>query len=330
MGDKNNKSLLKNNKSSFRDSSIQLFRVISMLSIIICHVCEQSPKNSIAQLGQIFNVGVFCFLFISGYLYSDKIINTPFQWLKKNLKKIILPMYVFMFILFIINYMNGNFEIKQVLIYSLNLQYYLGYAIGGEHLWFLTIMAICYFFLLFLKKLKKKQLYIVNFSLLLLGIISSYLSFKLSFTLFYLLAFSFGYLYKKTNLESSRNYIRIFAFFFLGIILRILGKMYFDTTPLYDIVIFSLSHLILSVCFFEFLKTMSDKNKIANNKFLDHLDSISFYIYISHNIFISKPFSILTISSIYLLNLVIALFCSYIFAIFIKYISEFILRRGEK
>ncbi len=328
----NNKSYLNNglkNDISLRDASIQLFRVLSMISIIICHICEQSTNTFIAQLGQFFNVGVFCFLFISGYLYSEKKIDNPIHWLFKNLKKILIPMYVFMIFLFAINYINNDFSFKYIFIYFFNLQYYLGYVTGGEHLWFLTILMLCYLLIIVLKKIEDRKLVIFNIILLLLAIFCSFVNFKLGFTLFYLFAFSIGFMFKKQYMKNMKNIWFVLLVGFVALIGRLLGKMYLDSTPLYDIVIFSISHLVLSITLFSFIQILHKKIIIKNSKFLSYIDSLSFYIYITHNVFISKPFVLLILTPFFPINLIIALLCSYLLAVLIKKISDIILKKGD-
>lgn len=55
-----------------KDVSIQMIRILSMASIILCHLVQELNNSTIAKTGQIFNVGVYIFLFLSGWLYGQK------------------------------------------------------------------------------------------------------------------------------------------------------------------------------------------------------------------------------------------------------------------
>ena len=55
-----------------KDVSLQLLRIFSMLMIVLCHLCIQTKIDFFVNISQFFNVGVFVFLFLSGYLYGKK------------------------------------------------------------------------------------------------------------------------------------------------------------------------------------------------------------------------------------------------------------------
>ena len=55
-----------------KDVSIQIVRICAMFSILACHLVQELNNSKIAQLAQFFNVGVYIFLFLSGYLYGNK------------------------------------------------------------------------------------------------------------------------------------------------------------------------------------------------------------------------------------------------------------------
>ena len=78
-----------------RDVSIQLIRILSMFLIIIgCHLISEFGNDILKKAGQIFNVGVYIFLFISGYLYGDKIIKNKKKWYFKRLKRILIMFFL--------------------------------------------------------------------------------------------------------------------------------------------------------------------------------------------------------------------------------------------
>ena len=68
-----------------RDISIQIIRIISMLFIVTCHLCNYSTNIYISNFGRLFDVGVFIFFFISCQLYNFRLSkdkNYIFKFLK--------------------------------------------------------------------------------------------------------------------------------------------------------------------------------------------------------------------------------------------------------
>ncbi len=314
-----------------REVHIEIYRIIAMFLIIICHICQESTNTLIVSLGQIFNVGVFCFFFLSGYLYSNKKIENNKEWIKKRLKKILVPFYIFMIILFLINFIKKDLELWLIPAYLFNVQYFFGYTTGGGHLWFLTIIMICYFFLPILKKIETKiNLNYILVILLILGVITSYIHFKVGYTFLYLFTFTSGYSWKRIEKKTQIAPIKSLVIMGVALIIRILGKKLFDGTPFYDIILFSITHLMLAIGLYCFIKEITKKFTIKENIIIKHLDELSFYIYLTHNIFISKPLQFLKLPFPYLINLVISLICSYLFALGIKNIESMIERRTKR
>ena len=82
-----------------RDSEIVLLRLIGMLMIIGCHL---STYFGIGALGQILNVGVQLFLFISGWIYSNYPIADGKQWITKRWARICVPMYIWVAFVYVL------------------------------------------------------------------------------------------------------------------------------------------------------------------------------------------------------------------------------------
>ena len=72
------------------DFSLSLIRLYSLLLIIICHMMQY--YNFV--LAWWFNVGVQIFLCLSGYLYGQRIIEKPVDFLHQRLEKILPPYYL--------------------------------------------------------------------------------------------------------------------------------------------------------------------------------------------------------------------------------------------
>ena len=79
-----------------KNNAISVIRVLSMMMILLCHLFMWLNIDMLAML---FNVGVEVFLLISGYLYSNREIGAPIEFIKKRWIKICIPLYIF----FIVN-----------------------------------------------------------------------------------------------------------------------------------------------------------------------------------------------------------------------------------
>ena len=309
--------------------SISIIRIISMIMIFLCHIVQEHSNSIIIQTAQIFNVGVFVFLFISGFLYGNRDTKNPIVWYKKRAIRILIPLYTFFLILFIIDIATDTltFNAKYIFIYLFNLQGLLGSIKGSAHLWFLTAIMFCYIITPILNKYKNKftsknSLLILIITLINIQIISTYfingkLGLYLVYVYTYMLGYFISYLWKRTI---TINQSIIFTIATFGaLILRFASKFIFDGTILYDNVIVLYEQAIFGSWIFfiiYLLINLVHKNKdvLTIGKLGKHLDNISFYFYITHYMFIVGPISLITLTRSFILNSIIILLISYIFA----------------
>lgn len=116
-----------------KDVSLQMIRILSMLSIVLCHLVQEVNDATIAKMGQFFNVGVYVFLFLSGWLYGNKRIGDFGNWLLARVKRVLVPMWLFLVPLFCIHFYRGTMDWLKVPVYLTNTQYWFG-GIGGATL----------------------------------------------------------------------------------------------------------------------------------------------------------------------------------------------------
>ena len=306
-----------------RDKSIQIIRIIAMFSIILCHLMQEMDNGLLIKSAQFFNVGVYIFLFISGLLYGRKKIDNNKKWIIKRFKTIMIPIYIFIIVLSIILLFQNNFNFKYILIYLFDAQYFFGGTVGSGHLWFVTIIMICYLITLLLNKYKKlfsKKIFL--FILVASAIIISIYSVKYSLLLWYIILYIIGY-----NFNEKKNYSIIFSIilFVISFLGRLISQKYFDGTFIYDGIFVPLFQISLAISIYLILKYLClilEKLFDKFSKVINHLDSISYYIYISHYIFFVGPVRTLGITNNLLLNILITLVSSYIFALVLKYITD--------
>lgn len=141
-----------------RDSTISIIRVLAMISIIAGHVFAWENINTY----QLLSIGVEIFLFVSGYLYAHKDIDSILAFLKERITKLLIPSWIMMCVLGIATWcIEGELESGTVLVYLLNLQgipfVFRGIKNGqlfqGGQLWFLTVIFACYIIMYWAKSI---------------------------------------------------------------------------------------------------------------------------------------------------------------------------------
>lgn len=110
-----------------KNYAFSLVRIVSIFLILLCHTCEQigytlGRSEKLGVFGNYCAVGVQVFLILSGYLYGCRrdIFKTEsrIDFLSKNIKKILLDYYVYVFIILLPVYLclkPGVITIKMVL-----------------------------------------------------------------------------------------------------------------------------------------------------------------------------------------------------------------------
>lgn len=131
--------------TTYQSNAITYLRVISMLMIIACHICQVFGNH----WAWVLNIGVQIFFVISGYLYGNRqILNWP-SWFYGRLRKVYLPFVIYLAIVLPLYtiFHRECISIISPIVYLLNLQgMYWGVILGLNHLWFLTDIGICYAF----------------------------------------------------------------------------------------------------------------------------------------------------------------------------------------
>lgn len=316
--------------------SITYLRVLATISILCCHLVVTFNSKLLEMSAQFFNVGVYLFLIISGYLYGEKDIskNTTYtKWLISRGKRILIPLYVFMIILFFI-YITLGLKIEPLnwIVYIFNLQGLEIYVHGAEHLWYLTVAMICYFITPILDrnkyKLNKHKLFAFFVVYSAIQLITSYFIYEqfgryLILIGLYIVSYFIGFYWDSNNID-FKMFILYCISFISSLVLRIIGMIMFDGSILYDVLIVGYTHCLfgVSIFFIGFYIVKQFKQDIFFN-FVKKFDALSYDIYLVHYMFIGGPVSVLfTDSSI--INCFFVLIASIVSALILNKISTII------
>ena len=328
-----------------KDDSIKVIRVVAMLMIVGCHI---SSYVGCTVLGLALDVGVQIFLFISGWLYSEKKIDNNISWLVRKWVNLCIPAYIWAFVMYLVSHTWGRQKKGDVWLYFLthffNLQgwnkVFTGYPLkwvkcisGCGHMWFLTALMLCYFLMLIWKKMYDQrsisgmQERRFRWWYCMLGAVcvcaGGYIG--ICFEWFYI--YFLGYFLRRSWKEvTQRQYLFLSTLMVAAMVVRLVGREYLDDTVYYDGMIVFLTHNILAIWIVATIRFCDERTQIvkqlADLKSINWFDAYSYEIYIVH-------FGILEICSMLnmqntILEMIIFLWMSMACAILLKKSSNII------
>lgn len=288
--------------------------------IVSCHIL-QGYDNVLAWW---LNVGVQIFLVMSGFLFGAKNISSISRWYGKRFKRIFKTYYIFLIIVIIVYFVfrRDVISYKLIIVYLFNLQGILGTIPGIEHLWYITLIAICYLItpLIYKYNIAKSvtgeiEFYIIMFvqflviQMILLKTLSSFAPWIATYMFGFYIAGRYDY-----KIPIRLKYLMIIA-----IIILVPLKIYFQYFFAYNEIshvtalmrlAFSWVHALLGCTIFVVLFNLFPKLKELQGKkyfakAVHTIDDYSYEVYITHHIFILGTFSILKITPYSALNILI-------------------------
>lgn len=289
-----------------RSVSIMLLHIIGMVMIILCHISQAEGKGA---LGEIFICAVPLFLFVSGYLTGKKEVKKIGSWYIKKLQRIWIPYLIFIVVFYALLEITRfeNVSFFQWIFCIFNLQgfnytfwkFQLYGAVGGAgHLWFLTTLLFAYLLVPVMQelgkiKLKSWQKKLVLPALLLVQLGAFYLGIQMS----YLITFFSGYFLAKRpeKLHGTKNYIFVTLLTVLISVARLVLRKVIDGTRFYDSYVALISAAIVGVWIFYTVFFLEEKMpklmRFFNCGVVRFLEAISFYVYLTHMVFIEGGFA---------------------------------------
>lgn len=329
-----------------RNNAIQITRIVAMISIILCHIIKYYTFIPGSQfLNVVFNVGVQVFLVISGFLYGQKEISGFKLFIVKRIDRIYLPVIIVVIPVLII-YRILRLEITPVTMcaYLLNLQgllfidwnffsKFINEIPSLGHLWFTTIIFICYLLIPLLQSIKSKQIKQKRvFALLvMLFVISYFCSALLGISFEYFLLFAVGYFlnyFDSINTLTKAKYFVLSLFMLFTQVLRLVFMHFYDGTSWY-VSYTGVSHSVLGLWIVISIFTLNKYfpkifDYLSNSKIINHLDKMSYFIYISHGLFFTGIFNVYECTNSLFLNTILFSIATYFVAIFICFITKLI------
>ena len=282
-----------------------------MVSILLCHYVQESSNAYIQMSAQLFNIGVNIFFIISGFCFGlQGEIKEVLSWYKKRLKRIYIPLWMFLIFLMLTYIALGlNFNSGNLLTCFLGIQGAKVGVLGADHTWFITAILLCYFVTPFIAKQawKKRWLFLG-----LLPVIFAFVPSPSVYTLldplcFYVLAYFMGRKYKGNDI-SLQKAMTAFGIVAISFITRFVVKMVADGTIWYERIAVPYTQYIAAFAIFLIFSFIFKNVKVG--KLCKGFCKISFEVYLCHYMFVVGPVSLMHLTSSLVVNMIITTIAS--------------------
>ncbi len=326
---------------------LTIIRAAAMLMVVFCHYVNWFEP--IAVFSNVFNVGALLFFVLSGFLYGQKEIANSRKWLKRQFFKITAALYVYYGISAVILCSLGKLgkvNPYHVLFQLLNLRGFVNCGIGEMitgHLWFTSFILVCYLITPLLQKIRAKisaaqiLLLIVLLSAADIGFVMAVKPFAfimwLPGIITYIAAYFIGAFWQKRMRLSQYLMLTISMVAVTG--LKILAKLMSGRGSVLAEMIYSRflsedAHCILAVwIFFTLYLGLGLFRHLAERVYptAKLLSKYSYEVYITHYLFLIGPLSLEKAMGNMLLNSLLFVTLTAVYAVFLHGISNWILKR---
>lgn len=317
--------------------SIDIIRICGAALIFLCHACNESGTMVGGMLGQLFSIGVPMFFILSGYLHGQKAApKNKLKWYGRKLKRLMLPLYIFIAILAIF-YLAAGLSIDlslwwQTIIPICGLTQ--KYIPGCGQLWFLTHLLICYLLTPLLQeraRLEKRGIVLMAVIWLAVCVLLTYTVPPIWCTLLNsLLSYAIGFYVLPHLLRRKHHYGLLLGTAFLSCCCRLAFRHFFDGTPFYNSVATELCALVLALSIIIFLFQIGELiDATANSSAKSCVAALgkrTYEFYLVHYIFLMGPLKMQNFQSAFL-DMAVAFLLSSVLSEFVFQAEKMILKK---
>lgn len=289
-----------------RDYSISFVRFVAMVSIIVCHIMQRDGVASDICGAKVewcawFNTGVFMFLFVSGYLYGKKKIETlPFYY--KTALKVLVDYEIFVISMIVL------YIILRPVILDLNsilaLITVTGVAPGIEHLWFVSCILFCYILTPIFKGLTNALNSVTGWKywggVVVLLAVTHFITQNTLFLPPWINTYLLGMLYAETEIK-DKAYRRTFLVATMILCMILLPvRIYFDYYSHIELPFFLQNRYVLlrkyaaaflGILMVIILRKLYNCKNFGRACYLDWSDKYSYDVYLTHHVFVQSAFA---------------------------------------
>lgn len=335
-----------------RRTEYSTLRLLAMTMVVFCHIFEWiggelGENRQLEIFGNFLAVGVHIFLILSGVLYGEKDLfknKSPGSFIMQNFKKLLLDYYIYVLLIivpvyFIYNYL--NFAAKELFGSLFRVLTFSGTVSGVHHLWFIPYILFCYLItpiLYNVRKLAISKRKTLLYLILVMGImellnVTFIPFFNAAYINCYIVGFFLPELFPMFRLKKCLG-VLIGGLLFC-IFTFIWYKMRYVIKPLYinggggarhmlnrmENYSWCIDALIISLfvifCF-------SQKVSRITNIILNLSDKYSYDFYITHMIFVTGAWTLLSLTRFYILNIIFVLVAAALSSFLLNAISRLI------
>ena len=300
-----------------------------MSLIIACHFAQAYGYN----IAFLLNVGVQLFFLTSGFLYGKIEITNSLEFCKKRLTKVYVPYIFFVSVILLLQGLLGTwqFNLRDVAIYALNLQGFISTTAAGlNHLWFLSVLMVCYLITPLLQRLFKSYQWWLLATVAVASIVEFVFVKKMypicAWIVLYIVGMAYGrYAQPKVSLS-----IMIGATVILAGILPFfsLDRLVDADWAHYSVWLHcALATFVFAAMYYALPKMIPDTTKLP---ILKQIDTISYEVYLVHHPLIMGPLALLTITPYAGLNISIILISTVALAYVCMYVCMYVCRGDKK
>lgn len=306
--------------------ALSMIRVFAMALIVACHIAQYYEL----QVAWILNVGVQVFFIMSGFLFGRlDLPASPMEFYKKRVAKVYIPYLIWLLVVIAIYaaFHLYHFNVKQIVLYLLNLQRFSVPIDGLNHLWFLTVLMFGYLLTPWVIQLLKKYPIICISAFVICGIVE-FVFVKKIYGFFAWIALYFAGLFYGTYYSKKTSNIVIAVSAVVLVLLGVRFEPNWLTQTDYQNCSIWL-HWVLGLFLFALLYRVLPLLIKPDHKHavVLHLDKISYEVYLTHHPLILGPLSMMLITKYSCLNILLLLITVYVVSRVLNFVGSFAKKR---
>ena len=300
-----------------------------MSLIIACHFAQAYGYN----IAFLLNVGVQLFFLTSGFLYGKIEIVNSWEFYKRRLTKVYVPYIFFVSVILLLQGLLGtwHFNVRDIAIYALNLQGFISTLVDGlNHLWFLSVLMVCYLITPLLQRLFKSYPWCLLMGVVIASIMEFVFVKKMYPTCAWIVLYITGMAYGRyAQPKVSLSIMIAAAVALVGMLLFFnIDRLVDADWAHYSVWLHcSLAAFIFATMYYAIPKIIPDTAKLP---VLKQIDTISYEVYLVHHPLIMGPLALLTITPYAGLNISIILISTVALAYVCMYVCMYVCRDDKK
>lgn len=296
---------------------ITILHVVACGMILLCHFFQDAK---IGSLGEVFLGGLSLFFIVAGFLTGLKPAFNA-KWLKSRFRRLLVPYFVIILIMMALIYcFTTDFNSKSashLLLCAQGINYFYwpynsyGSFPGMGHLWYVTIILLCFIITPLLDWTYKKldlSLRRIYLSIAALVCIVQPLLILAGIQISYIISFLIGFIFARQNYTvTTQRFLCFVGIFVMITAIRFIGMAFIDGSIIYDRYIALVSQgatgwLVFATVFWLGRVVDDNMKTIGDSAIVLYLSSIIYEIYLLHYFFLRGPWPI----SKYIPNLLVA------------------------